>query len=715
MTELTETTGPSARTRALSACLFGVPGAHLNLGVGALRAATVGGLLAREPDADVTVFDDGWGQRMGHAFVAGRPVPISLAGARHSRRYHRPESYLNMRISAALGGLGNAGLARIDAADVVLDVSGGDSFSDIYGEHRFRTVAWPKRLALLRRRPLVLLPQTYGPFRSARLRAEAAALVRGARTAWARDPESYAALADLLGPDLDPLRHREGVDVAFALEPRVPDEPAYQRLAGWFEADPGPVAGINVSGLMSRPEGRVQFGLAGDTSRVANRLCERLLEQPDTRVIIVPHVLTPAGPTTTGWPVNGSTPRSPPVRRPGRARPVRPRPAPEQVGDRAHELVLRDADALDDRGALLRGTGGGGRVQRQGAGRLRQRRAAPARRRRPATRRRRAARRPLDLLDWPGRDRGRAGGAYPGGGRPGRRPDGRVRGAGPGRAGPPGARRGALMARPRTVHEVAAGKLCTGCGVCAYLAPDEVRMVDVLDHGRRPLPITPVGAAARGAAAGSGAAAALDCCPGVRLGHDSSRPAPGEIPELRAAWGPVRAIWEGYAADPAIRYAGSSGGVATALAGYCLTGERMAGVLHIGARSDVPYLNETRLSRTPAELLDNAGSRYAPASPCDRLDLVESAEAPCVFVGKPCDVAAVRMARQVRPELDRRLGLTIAIFCAGTPTTRGTLEMLDRLGVTDPTRLESVHYRGPAGPARPGPGSPTTHRTSGAS
>ncbi|MEE6306117.1 Coenzyme F420 hydrogenase/dehydrogenase, beta subunit C-terminal domain [Plantactinospora veratri] len=254
------------------------------------------------------------------------------------------------------------------------------------------------------------------------------------------------------------------------------------------------------------------------------------------------------------------------------------------------------------------------------------------------------------------------------------------------------------MARPRTVHEVAAGKLCTGCGVCAYLAPDEVRMVDVLDHGRRPLPITPVGAAARGAAAGSGAAAALDCCPGVRLGHDSSRPAPGEIPELRAAWGPVRAIWEGYAADPAIRYAGSSGGVATALAGYCLTGERMAGVLHIGARSDVPYLNETRLSRTPAELLDNAGSRYAPASPCDRLDLVESAEAPCVFVGKPCDVAAVRMARQVRPELDRRLGLTIAIFCAGTPTTRGTLEMLDRLGVTDPTRLESVHYRGAGWP-----------------
>ena len=309
--------GATAR-RPLSVCLFGVPGAHLNLGVGALRAATLGGLLAREPDADVTVFDDGWGRRAGHAFVAGRPVSITLHGARHSRRYHRPESYLNMRVSAALGGLRNTGLARIDAADAVLDVSGGDSFSDLYGEHRFRTVAWPKRLALLRRRPLVLLPQTYGPFASARLRAEAAALVRGASAAWARDPDSYAALADLLGADFDPARHHQGVDVAFALEPRTPDEPAYQWLAGWFDAATGPVVGINVSGLLARSTdggwsgrstgrgrssggrgrsstGGGRFGLTGDAHRVAQRLGELLLDLPDTRVIIVPHVHTPNG------------------------------------------------------------------------------------------------------------------------------------------------------------------------------------------------------------------------------------------------------------------------------------------------------------------------------------------------------------------------------------------------------------------------------------
>lgn len=247
------------------------------------------------------------------------------------------------------------------------------------------------------------------------------------------------------------------------------------------------------------------------------------------------------------------------------------------------------------------------------------------------------------------------------------------------------------MPRPRSVHDVAAHRLCTGCGVCAYLAPQDVGMVDVPDEGRRPIPLRPVGP-------GAGAGAALDCCPGAGLAHDRARPAPGEIGELHAAWGPVRALWEGYAADPQIRYAGSSGGVATALAAFCLEREEMAGTLHIGPRADVPYLNEPRFSRSRDELLAAAGSRYAPASPCERLDLIESEPRPSVFIGKPCDVAAVRMARRVRPELDRRVGLTIAVFCAGTPSTAGTLEMLRRMGVTDPQRLESVHYRGQGWP-----------------
>jgi len=159
-------------------------------------------------------------------------------------------------------------------------------------------------------------------------------------------------------------------------------------------------------------------------------------------------------------------------------------------------------------------------------------------------------------------------------------------------------------------------------------------------------------------------------------------------------WGPALRVWEGHAADSQVRYEGSSGGVATALSLFALERSGMHGVLHVRSRLDVPYLNETVFSKTRQELLAGAGSRYAPASPCDSLELIEHAPGPCVFVGKPCDVAALRKAMELRPKLQEKVGLTIAFFCAGTPSTLGTVEMLKQMGIADPASVVCLRYRG---------------------
>jgi coenzyme F420 hydrogenase subunit beta len=156
----------------------------------------------------------------------------------------------------------------------------------------------------------------------------------------------------------------------------------------------------------------------------------------------------------------------------------------------------------------------------------------------------------------------------------------------------------------------------------------------------------------------------------------------------------VLEIWEGFASDMAIRFAGSSGGAATALALHGVERGGMHGTLHIAARPDAPYLNHTVLSTTRDELMAATGSRYAPASPCDGLQRVVDAPVPSVFIGKPCDVAGAFKARATRPELDRKLGLTIGVFCAGTPSTNGTFEMFRKMGVPDPESITSVRYRG---------------------
>lgn len=240
-----------------------------------------------------------------------------------------------------------------------------------------------------------------------------------------------------------------------------------------------------------------------------------------------------------------------------------------------------------------------------------------------------------------------------------------------------------MRLRILNIRDVAEYQLCCGCGACAYISPDRVQMMDTLDVGRRPL--------VRGAERTN---EAIEACPGVRLEHDFDPNDPGLIESLTAAWGPVLELWEGFASENELRFSGSSGGAATALALFCVELGGMHGTLHIAARKDIPYLNETVLSRTREQMLANTGSRYAPASPCDGLQKIEDAPSPCVFIGKPCDVAGAKKAAALRPRLAEKLGLTIGIFCAGTPSTRGTLEMMKAMGIADPSSVTSIRYRG---------------------
>ena len=239
----------------------------------------------------------------------------------------------------------------------------------------------------------------------------------------------------------------------------------------------------------------------------------------------------------------------------------------------------------------------------------------------------------------------------------------------------------------RNVMDVSSWRLCVGCGACAYICPEEnVRIVDVTDDGLRPL---------LEQAACKGCASCLAVCPGLHIEH-AAKGRPGRDDTGRS-WGPVLETWEGFSTDEEIRYRGSSAGLATAIGLYCVEKAGMHGVLHIGADPDAPVRNRTCLSVDRAGLLGRTGSRYSPASPCDGLGRIETASAPCVFIGKPCDVAGLRKAQSLRETLDRRVGIAIGIFCAGTPSTRGTLDLLRKARI-EPREVAEIRYRGKGWP-----------------
>ena len=267
-----------------------------NLGVSALLYATLYNFLEQQPGVEFTVFDHGRGrgtQLMD--FGDGQKFSCHRQGAVNSRRFYRPENLRLMKFAGLLGGLGNSGIRAISESDAVLDISGGDSFTNLYGLRRFDTVTLPKLIALQQRTPLVLLPQTYGPFTDVKCEKKASGIVKKAKCAWARDARSFEVLKSLLGSSFDPAIHECGVDMAFGL-PTVKPSQVSQGIVDFLAGKTDKV-GINVSGLIYNEweKSKKRFGFKADYRRAVLALLQRFLTDTDCTIALVPHVIAPKG------------------------------------------------------------------------------------------------------------------------------------------------------------------------------------------------------------------------------------------------------------------------------------------------------------------------------------------------------------------------------------------------------------------------------------
>jgi len=259
-----------------------------NQGVSALCLSALAGLAARHA-GPLAVADHGRGVRQDDMGFA----TVSRVGLTHNRRFWRGDSLATVRALARIGGGPSASARAIAGSRIILDVSGGDSFTDLYGPRRFRAMVLSKRLALDNGLPLILLPQTLGPFRDDANRAEAIRILAAARAVWVRDAASFAFLQDALGNRFDADRHRLGLDMAVALPLDAPTDLS-PRLQVWMSLSRGfPVAGLNVSGLLAQDAVGAQatFGLADRHDRQIEAAARAILDHnPRMRLLLVPHV-----------------------------------------------------------------------------------------------------------------------------------------------------------------------------------------------------------------------------------------------------------------------------------------------------------------------------------------------------------------------------------------------------------------------------------------
>ncbi|MFU7527424.1 polysaccharide pyruvyl transferase family protein [Qipengyuania sp. ASV99] len=244
-----------------------------NLGVGALSVANAN-LIGKAAEK------------------AGRRPVFHLMGVRGAFDYSHEIAYENHFENIGYKALANPFSAlhrQLGRCDIVFDIGGGDSFSDIYAARRFWLIIGSKIAAMRGGGPLVFSPQTIGPFHTALARHAAVGVMNLASTIFARDEKSFGILQELGMAAKSSLT----TDVAFALPFDAAADKEARDLAN------GPIkAGLNVSALLYRRDiaASDRIALSVDYPALVDSLLGRLLDNPRIEVHLVPHVLAAATP-----------------------------------------------------------------------------------------------------------------------------------------------------------------------------------------------------------------------------------------------------------------------------------------------------------------------------------------------------------------------------------------------------------------------------------
>lgn len=170
-------------------------------------------------------------------------------------------------------------IKELKKCNFIIDLTQGDSFTDIYGEKRFYRLSANKRLVELIGTKLILGPQTYGPFEDRKIKRYVKKIIERANIVIARDEKSKIFLEEFCDKNI-----LVATDLAFRL-------PYIQKK----EEENSSIIkiGINPSGLLCKKKtdgSEFDTILAMDFDDYLLKLINWLKEKGNYEIHLIPHV-----------------------------------------------------------------------------------------------------------------------------------------------------------------------------------------------------------------------------------------------------------------------------------------------------------------------------------------------------------------------------------------------------------------------------------------
>ncbi|MDM8249899.1 Coenzyme F420 hydrogenase/dehydrogenase, beta subunit C-terminal domain [Lacrimispora saccharolytica] len=158
-------------------------------------------------------------------------------------------------------------------------------------------------------------------------------------------------------------------------------------------------------------------------------------------------------------------------------------------------------------------------------------------------------------------------------------------------------------------------------------------------------------------------------------------------------WGTVQKALVGYSSNKNIRYKAASGGALTELCIYLLESNKVDGIIHTTFDSKDPTRTISCVSYTAEEIISRCGSRYSISVPLYNLNSLMKDGEKYAFVGKPCDVMALRRGIEVNSKLGKQIPYLLSFFCAGEPSVDAQNNLIKAIGTTK-EKFSTITYRG---------------------
>ena len=243
-----------------------------------------------------------------------------------------------------------------------------------------------------------------------------------------------------------------------------------------------------------------------------------------------------------------------------------------------------------------------------------------------------------------------------------------------------------------SLSDIVNNGLCVGCGICQSIAGKDKIETMISSKGRlEPKEINKISPDVF--------KKIKSVCPGTIV-EGLPEEAIDKNSKHDQIWGYYLSLNYTWSTDNKIRFQSSTGGLLNGLSVYLLETKKIKFILHTVADPNKPMRSISKFSYSKEEIINcESGSRYGPAPSLDAFDKALDLNEPFAFVGKPCDISAIRQLSKIDSRVNKFCKYLLTLVCGGIPEFTKSQDFIESFKVKE-NELSKFRYRGYGNPGK---------------